>query len=313
MTENPDNMRLFWQFVYERQMVYHRRFERQDLPPWTQDQWLANHHFCNVYRELDRGTQYIIGVLEAAATFGTPEDALWNILVYRYFNAIPTFDFLRDGKPYLEWRTPWDHRDQAGYIKYWVNETGNQPFTGAFTVTGVKFGNYTDKVSNVCFLMELLQKKVPEIVVRLNNAPDFERAYHVFLGVDGFGRFLGFQVAVDWAYYDPRLDRNSFAEAGPGCINGLKWLYPGIRGVKSYHLAIHSLADSQQSYFQQYDLAFPYWQNKTIVASDIENCLCEFSKYMRMRTGQRPDGSVVRGGGRTRNFNAFSRIQPALI
>jgi len=304
-------MKTFWEWIYERQMIYHRRFELGEMPPWTGDPILANHHFCNVYRELDRGTKYIIDVLHRVPG---PEDALWNILVYRYFNSIPTFDFLLDGKGYLDSQEKWDHKEQAGYLKFWEGEAADhQVFTGAFTVTGVRFGGYSDKISNVCFLMEVVQMKLSDILARLNNARTFEDAYHVMLGVEGYGRFLAFQVAVDWAYYEPRLDRNSFAEPGPGCRNGLRWLYPQLRGTRAFHEAIKHLADNQETYFAQYNLDFPYFEGKRIVASDIENCLCEFSKYMRMRTGQRPDGSTVRAGGRTRNFYAQSRIQAALI
>lgn len=309
MTDNADNMKLFWEFIYERQMIYHRRVEKQDLPPWTEDAVLASHHFCNVYRELDKGTKYIIDIL---AQMDHGYDALWNILVYRYFNSIPAFEFLRDDHPYLLWDEPWNHREQASYLKYWEHDEHGQVFTSAFTVTGVKFGGYSDKISNVCFLMELIQHRIPDLVAQLQQTEDFERAYHIMLGITGFGRFLAFQVAVDWAYYDKRLDRNSFAEAGPGCINGLKWLYPGIRGVKAYHDAMRLLAESQENYFQEYELAFPYWQDKRIVVSDIENCLCEFSKYMKLRTGHKPDGTPVRGGGRMRNFNAFTRLQTPL-
>jgi hypothetical protein len=309
MIENPENMLYFWCFVYERQMIYHRRFVLEHLPPWTEDPVLASHHFCNVYRELDRGTEYIIDIL---SQIEHGYDALWNILVYRYFNSIPAFEFLRDDKPYLLWDEPWNHREQAGYLKYWERNDHGQVFTSAFTVTGVKFGGYTDKISNVCFLMELIQHKVPDIVARLEEAENFEKAYRSFLGVSGYGRFLAFQVAVDWAYYDRRLDRNSFAEAGPGCINGLKWLYPTIKGTKAYHEAIHALADQQEAYFRDYGMLFPYWQGTRIVASDIENCLCEFSKYMKLRMGKKPDGSPVRGRGRVRRFDPFARIQTPL-
>lgn len=311
MDVDNENMVYFWRWIYERQMIYHKRFELSKMPPWTQDPILANHHFCNVYRELDKGTKYIIDIL---GKVHGPADALWNILVYRYFNSIPTFDFLLDGSQFLPFSVNWDHKQIAVALRRWEQaDAGHQVFTGAFTVTGVRFGGYSDKISNVCYLMEQIQHKIPVILFDLTHAPDFRAAYHTMLNIDGYGRFLAFQVAVDWAYYDTRLDRNSFAEPGPGCRNGLRWLYPHLRGTNAFHEAIKYLTDSQEYYFAKYNLDFPYYEGKWIVASDIENCLCEFSKYMRMRTGQRPDGSVVRAGGRSRIFNAQSRIQAALI
>lgn len=48
---------MFWKYVHERQMVWFRR-QRGDPEPWTQDTVLQTYFFCNVYRELDKGSQY---------------------------------------------------------------------------------------------------------------------------------------------------------------------------------------------------------------------------------------------------------------
>jgi hypothetical protein len=308
---NTDNLRTFWYWVSERQMIYHRRFELHEMPPWTDDRILRSYHFCNVYRELDRGTLFL--TQQVLPHVKTPQEALWQILIYRYFNNIATYQFLADrfGDNHIIGDV-WDHTEVAKALTTWERQE-NTVFTNAFTVTGIRFGGYPDKIRNVCFLMEHLQKQLQETYERIEKADTFRQLYYVFRGLDGYGAFLAFQVAVDYAYYDTTFDRDSFAEPGPGCRNGLRWIYPNIRGMQSFEKMIYELTASQEEAFNHFELPFPRWQDKRIVASDIENCLCEFSKYIRLKTGHRLDGSAVTAGGKTRRFEARNRIEVPLL
>jgi 5-hmdU DNA kinase-like protein len=308
--EDSWTMETFWTFVYERQMVYHRRFELNQTPPWTEDQVLRDYHFCNVYRELDRGTLFLTEKILPACK--SDYDAAWNILIYRYFNQISTFEYLARITGYFPWTEHWDYKSQAAALRSHEGR-GHKVFTSAFTVTGVRFGGFPDKIRNVCYLMEQLQPQIPRLLGKLRPSPSFRDVYYAFLGMDGFGHFLAFQVAVDWAYWDRNIDRNSFAVAGPGCKHGLRWIFPEINGERAFTQGIHYLTNNQRAYFSQYNLEFPYWNNQEIVASDIENCLCEASKYFRLKFHRNWNGTPVRGGGRMRKFDASSRIQPSLI
>ncbi len=50
----------FWQFVHERQLIYHRRHSLGMPFPWTGDLVLGKFFFTNVFRELDAGTRFLM-------------------------------------------------------------------------------------------------------------------------------------------------------------------------------------------------------------------------------------------------------------
>src|SRR5713226_8296055 len=113
---NPQALEDFWRFVVERQTIYDRRVVKGDPPPWTSDRILREYFFTNVFRELDKGTKF--WTEEIVPNCDGYKDLVWNLLVYRYFNAIPTFKALvieyygydHDwDKKALRYSDAWDH------------------------------------------------------------------------------------------------------------------------------------------------------------------------------------------------------------
>lgn len=51
-----DRIAEFFEFIYDRQEIWHRRNVLNLPAPWSTDEILRNYRFCNVYRELDGGT-----------------------------------------------------------------------------------------------------------------------------------------------------------------------------------------------------------------------------------------------------------------
>ena len=52
-----DNLKSFYQFVYDRQKVWHNRFVlKRPQGEWTDNEILRRSKYTNVFRELDRGT-----------------------------------------------------------------------------------------------------------------------------------------------------------------------------------------------------------------------------------------------------------------
>ena len=75
----------FFSFIYERQRIWYRRFVRKDAFPWTKDTILQTYKFINMYRELDRCTQYIVKKLSAVQD---RRMLLLNVIFYRFFHYI---------------------------------------------------------------------------------------------------------------------------------------------------------------------------------------------------------------------------------
>ena len=57
---NVECFEAFFQTMYERQLIWKRRFIDKKESPWTTDAIFKKFKFTNVYRELDRNSQYCI-------------------------------------------------------------------------------------------------------------------------------------------------------------------------------------------------------------------------------------------------------------
>jgi len=80
----------FYSFMYERHMIWHRRFVKRLPPPWTKDPLLRDYKFTNVYRELDYGTLwYLSHVYPAPEVQRRPRlELVWRTLIYRLVNRV---------------------------------------------------------------------------------------------------------------------------------------------------------------------------------------------------------------------------------
>jgi hypothetical protein len=106
-------------------------------------------------------------------------------------------------------------------------------------------------------------------------------AAHAFLmQLEGFGSFMAAQVVADLKNTEGHPlsfapDWWNWSAPGPGSLRGLKWLgTPVIRGI-SYEEIIKEL------HYKVHELVYPIH----MCEQDLQNCLCEFDKYMRVQTG----------------------------
>src|SRR2546430_2190559 len=65
------------------------------MPPWTADEILSRHKFCNSYRASDRVSQYLIRNVIYKGT-QTEEEVLFRIVLFKLFNKIETWQYLEE-------------------------------------------------------------------------------------------------------------------------------------------------------------------------------------------------------------------------
>jgi hypothetical protein len=93
-------MRKLCSWIVNRHQIYQRRFIDRLPPPWTNDKVLLEWKFCNVFRELDPGSRFVIEELIPKLQQKnnvTAADYILNMLVYRTFNRIDSFRALITG------------------------------------------------------------------------------------------------------------------------------------------------------------------------------------------------------------------------
>src|SRR5580765_3232280 len=289
----PDKMDAFWNFVVERQSIYHKRMVLGEPAPWTQDYVLRSYFFTNVYRELDKGTIFLIKNL---LKLQDDKDLLFAIMVYRLFNDIDTFRFLMLRCKMTKYGA-WDWERASRYLNAYENH-GSRVFTDAFTVTGVKFGGFPDKIRNICWLIGNLQRQTPALLNALKSANSLKRVWQIFNDTQGFGRFLAYELAIDVNY--SRLiafSEDDWVNAGPGCKRGIQWIWGKRDPGRKWEDYISYLRARQGDFIQsigrdeQWQSVYPGYP---LTLRSIEHSLCEFQKYARARYHTNPDGTPSR-------------------
>jgi hypothetical protein len=292
-----DKLDAFWNFIVERQSIYHRRVVLGEPQPWTKDPVLKQYFFTNVYRELDKGTVFLIRNL---LKLRDDKDLLFAIMVYRLFNDIDTFRFLMLRCKMTRYGT-WDWERASRYLNAYENH-GSRVFTDAFTVTGVKFGGFPDKIRNICWLVGNLQRQTPALLTAVKSANSLKRVWQIFNDTQGFGRFLAYELAIDVNY--SRLiefSENDWVNAGPGCKRGIQWIWGERNSSVKWEDYIAYLQIRQQQFISgidRYDEWLGVYPGYPLTLRSIEHSLCEFQKYARVKYHTNPDGTPTRSATR---------------
>lgn len=289
---DEDRLTLFWQLITERMRIYWRRQEGQP-PPWTHDTIMRNEFITNVYRELDPGTIHLVSKILA------PEedvlDKIFNVLIYRVMGSRSDMqDFIG-----YQYREGFDPQFLDERLHTMLQETGKSPFGEAYRTAAYTDQGSKDKITNVCSLFGKMAERLPTIYAELSNAQTAEAAFRTLERTQGLGEFLAYQVMVDLLYpapFDPILPfgQEQWAMAGPGARKGVWALLQLGRKPNSLLEVMRWLRDNQQTEFERLGLEFPYLMDESgddpvqipISLCNIQSCLCEYYKYVRIWNGE---------------------------
>jgi hypothetical protein len=238
-------------------------------PPWTKDKWLGSLHFCNVHREDDRVTKELRKVVVDAHL---PLNQLpYAYTLARLFNRASTLSLVLGC---IHNRHNWvpvvkKHRSSGAlifHVAYVVSTCGKS----------MDKIDYVDSVANAVKLLD-----VPRYSLRA--------AFEELRKVDGMGSFLAGQVVADLKndrYLTDAHDWHTWSCMGPGSKKGLEYIFQAKVNEKNY-----------PQYLGQLQASLPEdIRAMRLHAQDLQNCLCEFSKYWRHINGMK---------GRTRNYNVL--------
>jgi len=253
-------------WVKERERIRERKAAGEPRP-WTTDPILAEYRFCNVYREYDKVTLWIQN------NWMLPNKNHPNIAfaagVARMVNHPPTLEAL--GFPLT-----WSPAHFVGVIDI-LKSQGRKVWTSAYMITGgYSAGGETKEVIIARVLGQLYRQLASNPI----TAPgDSLESAEKKLVVPGIGTFLRGQIIADLKMLDMPLydadDWYTWCAVGPGSTAGLNYLY-----------------DRPQKPIRDEQFRKEVNEVRTIVrdrvgvhlcAQNTQNCLCEFSKYVRTK------------------------------
>lgn len=286
------NKELFAYWIQERWDVMCVKNEGKPAP-WSRDTIFHSTYFTNVRREDDRVTKYIreqwIGprkIKEKACR----ENLVPALVLARLFNRPETLSAM--GYPFT-----WDVPGMKAGVEQ-LRQHNQQVFSGAYLITtcGEKIDklDYVFRVANDVWNQDWSDDCLESMVRRLGPHTCY-RWHERLMKTRGLGSFLAAQVIADLknTVGHPLADASDWwtiTASGPGSKKGMNYYfgYDPMRGM-SEHEFITRVAVIREEVMPKLE-GIP-----KICNQDLQNCLCEFSKYMRIRSGKGRSKRIYKG------------------
>ena len=263
-----------WRFAAERHRIYLRRLSGQPRP-WTSDPVLSSYRFTNVFRAADRVSQYLIRM--AYSDREASDDTLFlRTMLFKIFNKIDTWEYVTNsmGVPAAD-RFDYPRCDEllAGRRRL-----GKAIYSAAYIMPSGGASGVPKHRMHLDLLRRMLDDRLP---AKLRHSRSLKDAYDLLVAYPTLGPFLAFQYAIDLNYTTlTSHSERSFVVAGPGALDGLSKCFESP-GEYSPEDVILWLSDRQEEEFGRAGLRFDGLWGRSLRPIDVQNLLCEVSKYTR--------------------------------
>lgn len=278
-TIRPEVYDLYWYFAARRHAAFEMRLDG-NLWPWSDDPILQTFKFCNVFRALDRVSQYLVKeVAYGADSMTTPIDRVFQLVAFRTFSKIATWNEMSaalGGAPRLEHLRSGAFAHALDAVRAKIGGI----YTGAFILCANKAFGFDEKhrnhvalfrhmfIDNACAERALETRSLKALVSLLQSFPLI-------------GPFMAYQTAIDLNYSDLfDFDENDYVQAGPGALRGLKKAFVSL-GDYSPSDAIQWMVERQGNEFTRLGLQFNGLFGRPLHAIDCQGLFCELDKYCR--------------------------------
>lgn len=267
MKLNKKMLKNFLYFIEERERVRENK-EAGFSKPWTKDPILQQYKFCNVHREDDRVS---IWITKNWRLPHTNDPNFWfAAAVARYINWPDTLEQL--GYPHRFSETNFINKMNR------IKQQNEKLWTGAYMIS--THGAKMSKIDYVAGVLGRLWKDRKKLTP-LADEPLFDiharlKSYY------GVGSFMSGQIIADakyTIYLAGAPDWDTFAVSGPGSRRGLNRVCGRDK-------------NAPWKEEQWYETLLTLWEEVRtngpfyVHCQDLQNCLCEFDKYRRVKNGE---------------------------
>lgn len=267
----------YWEFAYKRQNVFFDRLSGKPYP-WGDDTILQKYKFTNAYRAADRVSQYLIKNIIYSDKYYSPEDTVFRILLFKFFNKIETWRTIEDALGEISYST----YNRVRYEKIFdslLQEKGRIYSAAYIMPSGKSSFGYDKKYRNNLSLIELMMKE--QLSSRIAKATSLGQLYETLLSYPSIGKFLAFQYAIDINYSELcDFSEMSFVIAGPGAQSGIEKCFSYNK--YNYENIVRYVAEHQEEEFAKRGLAFKTLFGRPLQLIDCQNLFCETDKYSRV-------------------------------
>lgn len=293
-------------FMHERQTIFLKKRAGAKWP-WTNDPILREYRFCNVFREQDTVTEWIENNIRLPYA---DHEHLWFMLcIARQINWPETLQELI----YSPDAWPSDERfcpERMTCVLDSRKASGDKVYTGAYMIRAEsdpkkEWYKWTKQRYMAEIVLGRVWEKRQEFEAQFNpflpsrpgteHQPALQDIHEWLMQFHGWGPFMSYEVVTDLRhtrYLDNAPDIMTWANAGPGAFRGLNRLIGSPKDAPmSQAVACHHMRELLAAMTEE----FPSWE---LEMRDIEHCLCEVDKYLRVKRGEgRPRAKYVLGRG----------------
>lgn len=268
-------------FICEREAVRIKK-ENGKRKPWTGDKILQTFRFCNVRREDDAVTRWLRR--NYYPDFAKDQDVWFAAVIARLLNLPESLDDVAiQHHTVLPWKP-----EEFSRILHERKAAKEKNFNAAYIVStnGVPMDKVDYLVTRVLGPLWAKRKKL-----RPRAGDQLDEYHQKLMQFDGLGSFISAQVIADLKYIAAcplrkSVDYQSFAASGPGSRRGLNRVMgrPSDyhQSELSWRLELGDLRHELNNRLERSDL----FSGHPLHAQDVQNCLCEFDKYERIRLGE---------------------------
>lgn len=273
------HIRLFFETMHERQMIWYRRFIKKQERPWTKDKNFQNNKFTNVYRELDRNSQWQIKniILDDELSL---INLIWKMMVFRFFNNPETFEFepknvglqgnlfgprIKSGLEQIEdprrlisakkWRNgipDYEEYNEDEFSRFiaGIRSSGKNPYTTAYLINSRAAPGQTRDYCYTRVVIPALHKRLPEFIKVVFEAEKPEEIIEWLKTLPAVADFIAHEIYQDFTYIPRYTDRefmrftqNDFTNVGPGASVGIRLIYPSLKTIREQKQGIYWLRE----------------------------------------------------------------------
>lgn len=325
LSVSEENLQAFFETMYERQMIWKRRFIDKIQAPWTDDPIFQENKFPNLYRELDRSSWWLISNIIMDDSLSL-KNKVWKCIVYRLFNSPNFFEFLasitdwKGGIPdYEKFK---EQQPKFITIAKALQNMGANPFTDAYIVSS-SFAAKTGKNRAEAYADTVLSELWGAIDIIIDTvliAESTKDIVDVLLAIPGVQKFIANELMQDMIYVNRfskedfiPSDVNELTNIGPGSLLGLRLLFPNrvvnsqrVAGMKELlAMAEEKLDEVAEAHgepmvyakFNAETRGYEPSSEFNLTINNIEGWLCEYSKYWKLS---------IEVGRKQRKFNPVS-------
>ena len=281
---HQEHKRLFFWLMHERMAIWKRRFIDKKSRPWTENEILRDYKFTNVYRELDRNSQWQIKNILLDDSLSL-KNLIWKLMVFRFFNNPETFTFnpnksgtaiqsdlfgapIKSGLKQAEkisdlisatkWRNgipDYDEYDEDEFSRFiaGVRSSGQNPYTTAYLINSQATPGQPRDYCYTRVVIPTLHKRIPEIIKLVLKAKQPEEIIDYLTTMPAVANFIAHEFYQDFTYiprYTDRkfmkFDQNDYTNVGPGASIGIRLIYPSLDTVAKQKDAIYWLRDEAE-------------------------------------------------------------------